>query len=140
MAANGGGYRAEDDYDYLFKVVLIGDSGVGKSNLLSRFTKNEFSLESKSTIGVEFATRSLQVDGKVIKAQIWDTAGQERYPLICSEHLRLASAMHSCRFVLYFLVRSASGEQNVILGASLAPLLDLGRLPYCLVAVACLGS
>ncbi|MBA0779133.1 hypothetical protein Gotri_003413 [Gossypium trilobum] len=73
------GYRAEDDYDYLFKVVLIGDSGVGKSNLLSRFTRNEFSLESKSTIGVEFATRSLNVDGKVIKAQIWDTAGQERY-------------------------------------------------------------
>ena len=59
------GYRAEDDYDYLFKVVLIGDSGVGKSNLLSRFTKNEFNLESKSTIGVEFATRSLNVDGKV---------------------------------------------------------------------------
>lgn len=73
------GYRAEDDYDYLFKVVLIGDSGVGKSNLLSRFTKNEFSLESKSTIGVEFATRSLNVDGKVVKAQIWDTAGQERF-------------------------------------------------------------
>ena len=73
------GYRAEDDYDYLFKAVLIGDSGVGKSNLLSRFTRNEFSLESKSTIGVEFATRSLQVDGKVVKAQIWDTAGQERY-------------------------------------------------------------
>jgi predicted GTPase len=72
------GYRADDDYDYLFKVVLIGDSGVGKSNLLSRFTKNEFSLESKSTIGVEFATRSLNIDGKVIKAQIWDTAGQER--------------------------------------------------------------
>lgn len=48
-------------YDYLFKVVLIGDSGVGKSNLLSRFTRNEFNLESKSTIGVEFATRSIQV-------------------------------------------------------------------------------
>ena len=73
-------HRVDNEYDYLFKVVLIGDSGVGKSNLLSRFTKNEFSLESKSTIGVEFATRSLQVDGKVIKAQIWDTAGQERYP------------------------------------------------------------
>ncbi|KAG2684036.1 hypothetical protein I3760_10G060700 [Carya illinoinensis] len=77
------GYRAEDDYDYLFKVVLIGDSGVGKSNLLSRFTRNEFSLESKSTIGVEFATRSLNVDGKVIKAQIWDTAGQERCWSLC---------------------------------------------------------
>jgi len=54
-------------------VVLIGDSGVGKSNLLSRFTRNEFNLETKSTIGVEFATRSIQADGKTIKAQIWDT-------------------------------------------------------------------
>ncbi|KAK0225004.1 P-loop containing nucleoside triphosphate hydrolase protein [Armillaria nabsnona] len=61
------------NYDYLFKVVLIGDSGVGKSNLLSRFTRNEFNLESKSTIGVEFATRSINVDGKTVKAQIWDT-------------------------------------------------------------------
>ena len=65
-------------------VVLIGDSGVGKTNLLSRFTRNEFSLESKSTIGVEFATRSIQVDGKTVKAQIWDTAGQERYRAITS--------------------------------------------------------
>lgn len=65
-------------------MVLIGDSGVGKSNLLSRFTRNEFNLESKSTIGVEFATRSIQVDGKTVKAQIWDTAGQERYRAITS--------------------------------------------------------
>ncbi|CAI0449189.1 unnamed protein product [Linum tenue] len=82
------GYRPEDDYDYLFKLVLIGDSGVGKSNLLSRFTKNEFNLESKSTIGVEFATKSLSIDGKVIKAQIWDTAGQERYRAITSAYYR----------------------------------------------------
>ncbi|KAL0398531.1 UNVERIFIED_CONTAM: Ras-related protein RABA1f [Sesamum radiatum] len=83
-----GAYRADEDYDYLFKVVLIGDSGVGKSNLLSRFTKNEFSQESKSTIGVEFATRSIQVDDKVVKAQIWDTAGQERYRAITSAYYR----------------------------------------------------
>lgn len=80
--------RPDDDYDYLFKVVLIGDSGVGKSNLLSRFTRNEFSLESKSTIGVEFATRSIEVDNKTIKAQIWDTAGQERYRAITSAYYR----------------------------------------------------
>ncbi|OWM79319.1 ras-related protein RABA2a [Punica granatum] len=80
--------RAEDEYDYLFKVVLIGDSGVGKSNLLSRFTRNEFCLESKSTIGVEFATRTLQVEGRTIKAQIWDTAGQERYRAITSAYYR----------------------------------------------------
>lgn len=81
-------HKADDDYDYLFKVVLIGDSGVGKSNLLSRFTRNEFCLESKSTIGVEFATRSIQVDNKTIKAQIWDTAGQERYRAITSAYYR----------------------------------------------------
>ncbi|KAJ1365392.1 hypothetical protein KIN20_025678 [Parelaphostrongylus tenuis] len=78
----------DDEYDYLFKVVLIGDSGVGKSNLLSRFTRNEFNLESKSTIGVEFATRSIQVEGKTVKAQIWDTAGQERYRAITSAYYR----------------------------------------------------
>ncbi|TVU44079.1 hypothetical protein EJB05_03508 [Eragrostis curvula] len=77
-----------DEYDYLFKVVLIGDSGVGKSNLLSRFTRNTFSLDSKSTIGVEFATRTIEVEGKTIKAQIWDTAGQERYRAITSAYYR----------------------------------------------------
>merc|ERR1711991_658360 len=72
-----------------FKVVLIGDSAVCKSNLLSRFTRDEFSLESKSTIGVEFATRSITTeDGKILKAQIWDTAGQERYRAITSAYYR----------------------------------------------------
>ncbi|CAM8947957.1 unnamed protein product [Rhodiola kirilowii] len=80
--------RPDEEYDYLFKIVLIGDSGVGKSNLLSRFTRNEFCLESKSTIGVEFATRTLQVEGRTIKAQIWDTAGQERYRAITSAYYR----------------------------------------------------
>ncbi|CAI9782087.1 unnamed protein product [Fraxinus pennsylvanica] len=100
------GYRAEDDYDFLFKVVLIGDSGVGKSNLLSRFTRDEFSLESKSTIGVEFATRSLNVDGKVIKAQIWDTAGQERYRAITSAYYRGAVGA----LLVYDVTRNATFE------------------------------
>ncbi|RZC78454.1 hypothetical protein C5167_002633 [Papaver somniferum] len=81
-------HRVDHEYDYLFKIVLIGDSGVGKSNILSRFTRNEFCLESKSTIGVEFATKTLQVDGKTVKAQIWDTAGQERYRAITSAYYR----------------------------------------------------
>nr|CAB3492652.1 unnamed protein product [Digitaria exilis] len=81
-------HRVDNEYDYLFKIVLIGDSGVGKSNILSRFTRNEFCLESKSTIGVEFATRTLQIEGKTIKAQIWDTAGQERYRAITSAYYR----------------------------------------------------
>ncbi|KAF9123841.1 hypothetical protein BGW39_008643 [Mortierella sp. 14UC] len=78
-----------DAYDFLFKIVLIGDSGVGKSNLLSRFTRGDFNLESKSTIGVDFGARTVQVeDGKMIKAQIWDTAGQERYRAITSAYYR----------------------------------------------------
>nr|CAD1817744.1 unnamed protein product [Ananas comosus var. bracteatus] len=80
MARRGG----DDEYDYLFKVVLIGDSGVGKSNLLSRFTRNHFSLDSKSTI----ASNSPPVEGRTIKAQIWDTAGQERYRAITSAYYR----------------------------------------------------
>lgn len=66
----------EDSYDYLFKIVLIGDSGVGKSNLLSRYTKNEFHLGSKATIGVELAQKTIEVEDKNIRAQIWDTAGK----------------------------------------------------------------
>eukprot|EP01071_Lankesteria_metandrocarpae_P004117 Lankesteria_metandrocarpae@DN3384_c0_g1_i1.p1 len=80
---------AKDEYyDYLYKIVLIGDSGVGKTNLLSRFTRDEFNLESKSTIGVEFATKSVVTEGKVVKAQIWDTAGEERYRAITSAYYR----------------------------------------------------
>eukprot|EP00330_Aristerostoma_sp_ATCC50986_P007722 CAMPEP_0114590690 /NCGR_PEP_ID=MMETSP0125-20121206/12904_1 /TAXON_ID=485358 ORGANISM="Aristerostoma sp., Strain ATCC 50986" /NCGR_SAMPLE_ID=MMETSP0125 /ASSEMBLY_ACC=CAM_ASM_000245 /LENGTH=184 /DNA_ID=CAMNT_0001788361 /DNA_START=57 /DNA_END=611 /DNA_ORIENTATION=+ len=78
----------EENYDYLFKIVLTGDSGVGKSNLLSRFCKNEFSLESKSTIGVEFATKTVEADDKIIKAQIWDTCGQEQFRSIAKTYYK----------------------------------------------------
>lgn len=77
------------NFDHLFKIVLVGDSGVGKSNLLSRFTRNTFTTDEKSTIGVEFATRIVpMVDNKKIKAQIWDTAGQERYRAITNAYYR----------------------------------------------------
>ena len=65
-------YKVDHEYDYLFKIVLIGDSGVGKSNILSRFTRNEFCLESKSTIGVEFATRTLQVSVQIFDLRFHD--------------------------------------------------------------------
>lgn len=92
--------------DYLFKVVVIGDSGVGKSNLLSRFTRDEFNLESKSTIGVEFATRSVSIEGKMIKAQIWDTAGQERYRAITSAYYRGAVGA----LIVYDITKDTSFE------------------------------
>ncbi|XP_077241093.1 ras-related protein RABA6a-like [Tasmannia lanceolata] len=81
-------YALDDDCDYLFKAVLIGDSAVGKSNLLSRFAGGEFRLDSKPTIGVEFACRKIRVNNKLIKAQIWDTAGQERFRAITSSYYR----------------------------------------------------
>ena len=69
FGAGGGQSRANEQYDMLFKIVLVGDSGVGKTNLLTRFSKNEFSLESKTTIGVEFATKTITTEsGHVIKA------------------------------------------------------------------------
>ncbi|KAK6945341.1 Small GTPase [Dillenia turbinata] len=74
--------------DYVFKIVLIGDSAVGKSQLLARFARNEFSLESKATIGVEFQTKTLVIDNRTVKAQIWDTAGQERYRAVTSAYYR----------------------------------------------------
>ena len=87
-------------------MVVIGDSGVGKSNLLSRFTRDEFNLESKSTIGVEFATRSVNIEGKTIKAQIWDTAGQERYRAITSAYYRGAVGA----LVVYDITKDTSFE------------------------------
>lgn len=78
----------DEECDYLFKAVLIGDSAVGKSNLLSRFSRDEFRLDSKPTIGVDFAYRNVRVGDKTIKAQIWDTAGQERFRAITSSYYR----------------------------------------------------
>ncbi|KAH7856968.1 hypothetical protein Vadar_007394 [Vaccinium darrowii] len=78
----------EEGEEYLFKVVIIGDSAVGKSNLLSRYARNEFNLHSKATIGVEFQTQSMEIDGKEVKAQIWDTAGQERFRAVTSAYYR----------------------------------------------------
>ncbi len=79
---------SEDDYDMIFKVVLIGDSGVGKTNLLSRYLKNEFSFDSKTTVGVEFGAKRIDLDGVKIKAQIWDTAGQERFRSITNAYYK----------------------------------------------------
>jgi len=77
-------WEGEAEIDYVFKVVVVGDSAVGKTQLLARFTRDEFALDSKSTIGVEFQARTLTLHRKRVKAQIWDTAGQERYVHQCT--------------------------------------------------------
>ncbi|GAB2292493.1 Ras- protein RABD2a [Dionaea muscipula] len=77
-----------NEYDYLFKLLLIGDSGVGKSCLLLRFADDSYVESYISTIGVDFKIRTVEQDGKTIKLQIWDTAGQERFRTITSSYYR----------------------------------------------------
>ncbi|KAI9359784.1 ras family protein [Pilaira anomala] len=76
------------EYDYLFKLLLIGNSGVGKSCLLLRFADDTYTESYISTIGVDFKIRTIELDGKVCKLQIWDTAGQERFRTITSSYYR----------------------------------------------------
>lgn len=82
-----------NDYDYLFKILLIGDSGVGKSSLLTRFVDNSFNYAYLSTIGVDFAIKTLTCNNKKCKFQIWDTAGQERFRSITTSYYRGAKGM-----------------------------------------------
>ena len=79
----------DEDYDFLYKIVLIGEAGVGKTHLLSKYIKGTLPKSPTSTIGVEFATRTVPLpSGGTVKAQIWDTAGQERYRAITCAHYR----------------------------------------------------
>lgn len=72
-----------------YKIILLGDSAVGKSNILLRFTRNTFFTDNKPTIGVEFFSKTVQIqNNKLVKVQIWDTAGQERYQFIASSYYR----------------------------------------------------
>uniref|UniRef100_A0A2K5D9A2 small monomeric GTPase n=1 Tax=Aotus nancymaae TaxID=37293 RepID=A0A2K5D9A2_AOTNA len=75
-------------YDYLFKLLLIGDSGVGKTCVLFRFSEDAFNSTFISTIGIDFKIRTIELDGKRIKLQIWDTAGQERFRTITTAYYR----------------------------------------------------
>lgn len=76
----------EDIYDYVIKIVIIGDSSVGKTNILSRYHKDEFNIETRPTLGVAFATKLIINNNKKIRMQIWDTAGQEKYKSITNSY------------------------------------------------------
>ncbi|WIA30715.1 hypothetical protein OEZ86_000783 [Tetradesmus obliquus] len=82
-----------DNYDHLFKVLLVGDSAVGKSCLLMRFTADRFDEVTTSTIGVDFRVKYLDVEGKRIKLAVWDTAGQERFRTLTSSYYRGAQGI-----------------------------------------------
>ena len=93
-----------EDYDYLFKILLIGDSGVGKSCLLLKYTDGIYADSYISTIGVDFKIKTEAIDGKTIKLQIWDTAGQERFRTITTAYYRGAMGI--------LLVYDVSDEQS----------------------------
>ena len=77
-----------EEYEMMIKVILIGDSGVGKTNIMSKFLKNQFMENSKATVGVEFGSKLFDHQGHKIKAQIWDTAGQEKYKAITAAYYK----------------------------------------------------
>ena len=84
------------DYDYIFKIVLVGDTCVGKSCILVRFSDDVFVENYVTTIGVDFRFKTMVVNGKIAKIQIWDTAGQERYRSITTAYYRGAAAIIIC--------------------------------------------
>ena len=87
--------------DYLFKVVILGDCAVGKTNILSRIMKNEFRKESRSTISVELSSKFFKIDNKIIKINLWDTAGQERYASVTGTYYKGAKGV----FIVYDMTR-----------------------------------
>ena len=89
--------KKQEEYDFLFKLIIIGDSNVGKTNIMSQYIKQEFNINSKSTVGVEFGNKIIKINDKTIKAQIWDTAGQERYKSITSAYYKGAKGA----FIVY---------------------------------------
>ena len=80
--------QEKTSYDLIFKIVLIGDSSVGKTNIFSKYLNDEFDPESKSTVGVEFGTKNFKIENNIVKVQIWDTAGQERYRSITNAYYK----------------------------------------------------
>jgi len=79
-----------EQYDFIYKIVLVGDPYVGKTNIMSRFLNEIFIENSKATIGVDFGVTVIDVNNKKIKTQIWDTPGQERYKAIASAYYIMA--------------------------------------------------
>ncbi|XP_033110087.1 ras-related protein Rab-10-like isoform X4 [Anneissia japonica] len=80
--------KSRKDYDHLFRFLMVGDSTIGKSSLVRRFTDNEFSFDFVATIGIDFKIKTVELNGKKIKLQIWDTAGQERFHTITTSYYR----------------------------------------------------
>ena len=97
---------SEEEYEMMVKVIIIGDSSVGKTNIMSRYLKNQFLENSKATVGVEFGAKLFNINGHKIKAQIWDTAGQEKYKAITGAYYKGSKGA----FVVYDITRKDTFE------------------------------
>uniref|UniRef100_A0A8C2HW99 Ras-related protein Rab-14 n=1 Tax=Cyprinus carpio TaxID=7962 RepID=A0A8C2HW99_CYPCA len=98
------------NYSYIFKYIIIGDMGVGKSCLLHQFTEKKFMADCPHTIGVEFGTRIMEVSGQKIKLQIWDTAGQERFRAVTRSYYRGAAGALMVYDITRYISRQALAE------------------------------
>uniref|UniRef100_A0A0X3NZU5 Ras-related protein Rab-1 n=1 Tax=Schistocephalus solidus TaxID=70667 RepID=A0A0X3NZU5_SCHSO len=99
---------AKKSYDQLFKLMLIGDSGVGKTCILFRFVEDSFSSSFISTIGIDFKIKTVELEDQRIKLQIWDTAGQERFQTITASYYRGAMGI-----MLVYSVTSKKSFENI---------------------------
>ncbi|KAM9352559.1 ras-related protein Rab-19 [Symphorus nematophorus] len=90
LTRQSAGPEIEDSFDFLFKIILVGDSDVGKTCVVQSFKSGIFIEKQQNTIGVDFTVRTLDIDGKKVKMQVWDTAGQERFRTITQSYYRSA--------------------------------------------------
>mmetsp|Transcript_25961 Transcript_25961/g.25540 ORF Transcript_25961/g.25540 Transcript_25961/m.25540 type:complete len:176 (-) Transcript_25961:133-660(-) len=129
------------DQELLFRVIIVGDTGVGKSCLLLRFSENLFKEQHNVTIGVEFGTKSIEIKGQPIKIQIWDTAGQESFRSVTRSFYRRAdgvllvydaTAKHtfeSCEYWLDEIRQNSSQDADIFLVANQVDLVENGEQP-----------
>jgi Ras-related protein Rab-8A len=126
-SASGGGKGAQ--YDHLVKLLLVGDAGVGKTNLLSRFAEGTYDPHASETIGIDFKVKMMTLGGRKVKLQIWDTAGQERFNTITQQYYRNAMGVvlvYDCtseesfnniqRWAAQIAAHSAQGTNQLLLG------------------------
>jgi Ras-related protein Rab-1A len=100
--------KTQKEYDFLFKIIILGDSGVGKTALLNRFSDDTFTETYSTTVGIDFKIRTISVEGKKIKLQMWDTAGQERFRTLVASYYRGAHGT-----ILAYDVTKKSSFNNV---------------------------
>ena len=98
----------EDEYDEIFRIVIVGDTTSGKTNILMKYIKNSFNCDSKHTVGVDLFSKLLKLKGIQIKLQIWDTSGQERYKSVTTVYFKGAQG-----FLIIYDITNKTSFDNI---------------------------